>query len=60
MDYINKLEKYLSDKNEPFEGPPLEKLSKDNKLSAYKHNGFWQCVDTIRELEILETKLSNT
>ncbi|MAE33464.1 MAG: glucose-1-phosphate cytidylyltransferase [Actinobacteria bacterium] len=51
------VEKYLSDKNEPFEGPPLEKLSKDNKLSAYKHNGFWQCVDTLREKEILEESI---
>ena len=49
--------KYLSDKNEPFEGPPLEQLSKKRKLSAYKHSGFWQCVDTLREKEILEESI---
>ena len=32
----------------------LIKLSKLKKLGAYKHSGFWQCVDTIRDKEILE------
>ncbi len=55
---LNKdVDKYLSDKNEPFEGPPLEQMSKDKELSAYKHNGFWQCVDTLREKEILEESI---
>ena len=27
---------------------------------AYKHNGFWQCADTIRELELLEKAISET
>ena len=55
---LNKdVSKYLSDKNEPFEGPPLEQLSKKRKLSAYKHSGFWQCVDTLREKEILEESI---
>jgi len=26
---------------------------------AYKHNGFWQCMDTIRDKEILEKKIRN-
>lgn len=51
--------KYFSEKNEPFEGVPLEKLSTNNELKAYKHNGFWQCVDTIREREILEKSILN-
>ena len=37
----------------------LEKLAKENQLFAYKHDGFWQPVDTIRELEILENQLNN-
>ena len=32
-------------------------LSNDGQLSAYKHYGYWQCVDTIRELEIFEGDL---
>ena len=28
-----------------------------NKLNAFKHNGFWQCMDTIRDKEILEKEL---
>lgn len=35
----------------------MEKLAQDGNLYAFKHDGFWQCVDTIRELEILESKL---
>ena len=38
---------------------PLSKLSKENKLNAYKHNGLFRPVDTIRELEILERELEN-
>ena len=36
--------------------PVMTDLEISNKegLMAYKHNGFWQCADTIRELELLE------
>ena len=46
--------KYIKDKNTVLERYPLEKLSNLKKLGAYKHSGFWQCVDTIRDKEILE------
>ena len=36
------------------EKAPLEQLSKDKKLSAFKHNGFWHCVDTKRDIQNLE------
>lgn len=42
-----------------FEKEPLELIARDNALYAYKHYSFWQCVDTIRELEILEAALKN-
>lgn len=32
---------------------PLENLSSDGELMVYPHEGFWQCVDTYRELEML-------
>ena len=31
------------------EGDPLETLARDGQLMAYKHNGFWQCMDTLRD-----------
>lgn len=37
-----------------FEQEPLRKLASDGQLGAYHHNGFWQCMDTKRELERLE------
>lgn len=33
---------------------PLERLSRDKELAAYKHNGFWQCMDTLKEKNMLE------
>jgi len=44
----------IKNKQTVLEQYPLEKLSSLKKLGAYKHNGFWQCVDTIRDKEILE------
>ena len=32
-----------------FEQYPLQTLAKSGQLSAYKHNGFWQCMDTLRD-----------
>ena len=37
----------------------LQKLSKENNLSAYKHNGFWQCMDTKRDKDYLENFYKN-
>ena len=39
------------------EKDPLEKISKKNKLGAFKHHGFWQCMDTTRDKEILESAI---
>jgi glucose-1-phosphate cytidylyltransferase len=36
------------------EASPLEKLAEDGQLVAYKHGGFWQCMDTIRDKTRLE------
>ena len=32
----------------------LEKLAQQNQLAAYCHDGFWQCMDTLRDLKYLE------
>ena len=33
---------------------PLENLAKDGQLMAYLHHGFWQCMDTVRDKQLLE------
>lgn len=38
-----------------FERQPLEKASLKRQLAAYKHNGFWQCMDTLHHKKTLET-----
>lgn len=41
---------YLStDESTILERGPIEKLTKDNELMVYKHEGFWQCMDTLRD-----------
>lgn len=45
---------YIPDGNVIFEKEPLEKLAEDNQLIAYKHNGFWQLMDTMRDKNYLE------
>lgn len=37
-----------------FEREPLEKLAKEGQLKAFKHDGFWQCMDTLRDKNRLE------
>jgi glucose-1-phosphate cytidylyltransferase len=38
-----------------WEDEPLEKLTLDNQLAAYKHKGFWKCMDALRDKIELET-----
>ena len=38
-----------------FEREPLERLASDDQLMAYQHNGFWQCMDTMRDKVRLES-----
>ena len=40
---------YLNKKNTIFEKDTLSSLAKKKKLSAYKHNDFWYCMDTLRD-----------
>ena len=37
------------------EQEPLERLARDAQLVAYRHEGFWQPMDTLREKQYLET-----
>lgn len=49
-----KIFKYLKNDQTIFEKEPLESLSKKKQLIAFKHKGFWQPMDTLREKEYLE------
>jgi glucose-1-phosphate cytidylyltransferase len=37
-----------------FEAEPLESLARDHQLGAYRHSGFWQAMDTLRDKNYLE------
>lgn len=50
---------YLKDDNTVFEKGPLEKLVDEGQLMSYIHKGFWQCMDTQREKNDLESLWSS-
>ena len=45
---------YIEGDTTVFERDTLERLAKDGELMAYRHDGFWQCMDTQRDKENLE------
>jgi glucose-1-phosphate cytidylyltransferase len=45
---------YLSGDQTVLEGAPLENLARDGQLMAFRHAGFWQCMDTLRDRQLLE------
>lgn len=45
---------YIRGDSSSWEGEPLERLAQDGQLSAYKHHGFWQPMDTMRDKTMLE------
>ncbi len=45
---------YIDGDSSLFERTPLEKLAREGELMAYKHDGFWQCMDTLRDVRRLE------
>ena len=48
---------YIKDDTTVFEKEPMEQLAKEGQLMSYSHKGFWQCMDTKREKDILENLL---
>jgi glucose-1-phosphate cytidylyltransferase len=46
--------KYISSDSIMLEREPLESATKDKNLFAFKHDGFWQCMDTRRDHSLLE------
>jgi len=45
---------YVAGDETEWEREPLEQLARDEQLMAYRHDGFWQCMDTIRDKQLLE------
>jgi glucose-1-phosphate cytidylyltransferase len=37
-----------------WERDPMERLAKDGEMRAFRHDGFWQCMDTLRDRFLLE------
>ena len=46
---------YLEGDDTILESHCLEKMAEDGQLTAYPHNGFWQCIDTLRDLQLLNS-----
>ncbi len=45
---------YIEGDDTTFEREPLERLAAEGQLQAYKHDGFWQCMDTLRDKTMLD------
>ena len=45
---------YIDSDDTSFESKPMERLTRENQLMAYRHNDFWQCMDTLRDVHMLE------
>lgn len=59
MVFEPKIFDYLNENSDQFEKIAIYKLSEEGQLAAYRHDGFWQCMDTKWEMEMLE-KLINS
>ncbi len=51
-----KIFEYIEGDHVSWEEDPLKQISKEGKLSYFKHNDFWQCMDTLRDWKNLENK----
>lgn len=46
---------YITGDETQWEKEPMESLARDRQLMAYRHEGFWQCMDTMRDKVLLES-----
>lgn len=51
--------KYIKKSSDVLEGYPLEQLTKKNQLSAFRHEGFWHCMDTKRDMDLINNLIKN-
>jgi glucose-1-phosphate cytidylyltransferase len=45
---------YIKGDTTVWEGEPMEKLAKDGMLAAYRHYGYWQNMDSLRDKNVLD------
>ena len=57
--FNKKIFNYLKNDETILENTPMNKLTSKKNLAAFKHEGFWQCMDTLREKKILEEMLKD-
>ena len=57
--FSNKIFDYIPKKKNMLEREPIINLTKDKELVAFKHEGFWQCMDTLRD-KLLLNKIWNS
>jgi len=46
---------YIAVDETPWEYEPLERLAADGALVTYRHDDFWHCMDTLRDVRLLES-----
>ena len=51
--FNSKIFNFLSKKNQMLEKQPIEKLTKRKQIMGFKHKGFWQCMDNMRDKNLL-------
>ena len=54
-----KIFEYLGDGSEMLEAGPLETVAKNGEMTAYKHDGFWSPMDSMRDKYYLENLWEN-
>jgi len=50
---------YIAGDDTQWEKEPMERLAREGNLMAYRHTGFWQCMDTLRDKSLLESLWQN-
>ncbi len=50
---------YIDGDETQWEHEPMERLARDGQLMAYRHECFWQCMDTLRDKRLLEDALEH-
>jgi glucose-1-phosphate cytidylyltransferase len=49
-----RIQKYFENESDIFEQEVMNRITSENQLAAYQHNGFWQPMDTLRERDYLD------
>ena len=55
----SKIFDFINGNSQMFEREPIEKLTAKKELMAFKHSGFWQCMDTMRDKNLLNNLIKN-